>query len=120
VIDEAPGADRAPAQVGQQPTDLGGLAELDLAGAEEFSHGLRHHEARGRRTDRLLHLDTETDSPAEHLYRSADRTRAGTIHDYAASPEACCGRRPSASSRSAPSRPAVDSPLNVSGGGYGA
>ena len=35
----------------------------------------------------LLHLDTETDSPAEHLYRSAGWTRAGTIPDYAASPD---------------------------------
>lgn len=35
----------------------------------------------------LLHLDTETGSPAETLYRSAGWTRAGTIPDYAASPE---------------------------------
>ncbi|WP_367319483.1 GNAT family N-acetyltransferase [Streptomyces sp. HUAS ZL42] len=35
----------------------------------------------------LLHLDTETDSPAEHLYRSAGWTRAGVIPDYAASPD---------------------------------
>ncbi|MFF4655575.1 GNAT family N-acetyltransferase [Streptomyces sp. NPDC001381] len=34
----------------------------------------------------LLHLDTETGSPAEHLYRSAGWTRAGVIPDYAASP----------------------------------
>ncbi|MFI9154987.1 GNAT family N-acetyltransferase [Streptomyces sp. NPDC053367] len=34
----------------------------------------------------LLHLDTETDSPAERLYRSAGWTRAGVIPDYAASP----------------------------------
>lgn len=34
----------------------------------------------------LLHLDTETDSPAEHLYRSAGWTRAGVVPDYAASP----------------------------------
>lgn len=34
----------------------------------------------------LLHLDTETDSPAEHLYRAAGWTRAGTIPDYAADP----------------------------------
>ncbi|MFJ9732338.1 GNAT family N-acetyltransferase [Streptomyces sp. NPDC101171] len=34
----------------------------------------------------LLHLDTETGSPAEHLYRSAGWTRAGAIPDYAASP----------------------------------
>ncbi|KUN80668.1 acetyltransferase [Streptomyces bungoensis] len=34
----------------------------------------------------LLHLDTETGSPAEHLYRTAGWTRAGTIPDYAADP----------------------------------
>lgn len=34
----------------------------------------------------LLHLDTETGSPAEHLYRSAGWTRAGVIPDYAANP----------------------------------
>ncbi|MCG7209039.1 GNAT family N-acetyltransferase [Streptomyces arenae] len=34
----------------------------------------------------LLHLDTETDSPAEHLYRSAGWTRAGIIPDYALDP----------------------------------
>ncbi|MFD7133391.1 GNAT family N-acetyltransferase [Streptomyces sp. NPDC059894] len=34
----------------------------------------------------LLHLDTETGSPAEHLYRTAGWTRAGVIPDYAADP----------------------------------
>ncbi|GKQ38891.1 GNAT family N-acetyltransferase [Streptomyces sp. A012304] len=34
----------------------------------------------------LLHLDTETDSPAEGLYRGAGWTRAGVIPDYAADP----------------------------------
>lgn len=34
----------------------------------------------------LLHLDTETGSPAEHLYRTSGWTRAGTIPDYAATP----------------------------------
>ncbi|WP_432175102.1 N-acetyltransferase family protein [Streptomyces sp. Tue6028] len=34
----------------------------------------------------LLHLDTETDSPAESLYRSAGWTRIGAIPDYAAAP----------------------------------
>lgn len=34
----------------------------------------------------LLHLDTETGSPAERLYRSAGWTCAGTIPDYAANP----------------------------------
>ncbi|MBO7940869.1 GNAT family N-acetyltransferase [Streptomyces antibioticus] len=35
----------------------------------------------------LLHLDTETDSPAERLYRGAGWTLAGVIPDYAASPD---------------------------------
>ncbi|MDX3114103.1 GNAT family N-acetyltransferase [Streptomyces scabiei] len=34
----------------------------------------------------LLHLDTETDSPAEHLYRTNGWTRAGVIPDYASDP----------------------------------
>ncbi|MEU6097074.1 GNAT family N-acetyltransferase [Streptomyces sp. NPDC047079] len=34
----------------------------------------------------LLHLDTETGSPAESLYRSAGWTRAGVIPDYATTP----------------------------------
>ncbi|MGV9254286.1 N-acetyltransferase family protein [Streptomyces sp. NPDC003697] len=34
----------------------------------------------------LLHLDTETGSPAERLYRSAGWTRVGTIPDYATDP----------------------------------
>ncbi|MDN5383896.1 hypothetical protein QEP66_17740 [Streptomyces sp. LB8] len=34
----------------------------------------------------LLHLDTETGSPAEHLYRSAGWIRAGVIPDHAADP----------------------------------
>ncbi|MGQ4388420.1 GNAT family N-acetyltransferase [Streptomyces sp. SAS_270] len=34
----------------------------------------------------LLHLDTETDSPAESLYRSAGWTPIGAIPDYAATP----------------------------------
>jgi GNAT superfamily N-acetyltransferase len=34
----------------------------------------------------LLHLDTETGSPAETLYRSAGWTRVGAIPDYAATP----------------------------------
>ncbi|WP_328877885.1 GNAT family N-acetyltransferase [Streptomyces sp. NBC_00299] len=35
----------------------------------------------------LLHLDTETDSLAERLYRAAGWTRAGVIPDYAADPD---------------------------------
>ncbi|MGW0705504.1 N-acetyltransferase family protein [Streptomyces sp. NPDC002643] len=34
----------------------------------------------------LLHLDTETDSPAERLYGKAGWTRIGVIPDYAADP----------------------------------
>ncbi|MFJ5260168.1 GNAT family N-acetyltransferase [Streptomyces sp. NPDC088387] len=34
----------------------------------------------------LLHLDTETDSPAERFYDSAGWTRLGAIPDYAADP----------------------------------
>ncbi|MDQ1034866.1 GNAT superfamily N-acetyltransferase [Streptomyces sp. V3I8] len=34
----------------------------------------------------LLHLDTETGSPAESLYASAGWTRAGVIPDYASTP----------------------------------
>jgi GNAT superfamily N-acetyltransferase len=34
----------------------------------------------------LLHLDTETGSPAERLYAGTGWTRAGTIPDYAADP----------------------------------
>lgn len=34
----------------------------------------------------LLHLDTETGSPAEHLYRTGGWTSAGVIPDYAADP----------------------------------
>ncbi|WP_406443613.1 GNAT family N-acetyltransferase [Streptomyces sp. NBC_00631] len=61
-----------------------------------------HRDARGRGVGRglliiaeeaaaaagitLLHLDTETDSPAEYLYRTAGWTRAGTIPDYALDP----------------------------------
>lgn len=61
-----------------------------------------HPDARGRRLGRtllataedaaaaagvtLLHLDTETGSPAEHLYRSAGWTPVGAIPDYAADP----------------------------------
>lgn len=34
----------------------------------------------------LLLLDTETDSPAEHLYRTAGWTRYGVVPDYAGDP----------------------------------
>ncbi|MEU2732157.1 GNAT family N-acetyltransferase [Streptomyces griseoviridis] len=35
----------------------------------------------------LLHLDTETDSPAERFYDAAGWTRIGAIPDYAAAPD---------------------------------
>ncbi len=34
----------------------------------------------------LLHLDTETGSPAEYLYRTSGWTAVGAIPDYAANP----------------------------------
>ncbi|MEV2199366.1 GNAT family N-acetyltransferase [Streptomyces fradiae] len=54
-----------------------GLGRALLAAAEEGAAGLGLT---------LLVLDTETGSPAEHLYRSAGWTRAGTIPGYAADP----------------------------------
>jgi GNAT superfamily N-acetyltransferase len=35
----------------------------------------------------LLHLDTETDSLAEHLYHAAGWTRTGVVPDYAVAPD---------------------------------
>ncbi|RSS83297.1 GNAT family N-acetyltransferase [Streptomyces sp. WAC06614] len=78
-----------------------------------------HPEARGRGTARallaeaeaaaaaagvvLLFLDTETGSGAEHLYRSAGWTEAGTIPDYATDP---AGRlRPTTLFHKHPQRP---------------
>ncbi|MFF7438642.1 GNAT family N-acetyltransferase [Streptomyces sp. NPDC008122] len=68
----------------------------------EISRLLVHRSARGRGLGRrllaaaeahaaatglgLLVLDTQTDSPAEHLYRGAGWTAAGTIPDFAADP----------------------------------
>ncbi|GGR07454.1 N-acetyltransferase [Streptomyces pilosus] len=54
-----------------------GLARALLAVAEE---------AAAARGITLLHLDTESGSPAEHLYRSTGWTAAGAIPDYAADP----------------------------------
>ncbi|MEU0689584.1 GNAT family N-acetyltransferase [Streptomyces uncialis] len=54
-----------------------GLGRTLLTAAEEDAT---------RRGARLLHLDTETGSPAERLYRAAGWERAGTIPDYAADP----------------------------------
>ncbi|MFD3531704.1 GNAT family N-acetyltransferase [Streptomyces sp. NPDC058664] len=55
----------------------GGLGRRLLAAAEA------HAAATGLR---LLVLDTQTDSPAERLYRGAGWTAAGTIPDFAADP----------------------------------
>ncbi|MFD9333283.1 GNAT family N-acetyltransferase [Streptomyces sp. NPDC060028] len=54
-----------------------GTARALLAGAEE---------AAARAGVVLLFLDTETGSGAEHVYRSAGWTEAGTIPDYATDP----------------------------------
>jgi GNAT superfamily N-acetyltransferase len=54
-----------------------GLGRRLLAVAEE---------AAAARGITLLHLDTETGSPAEHLYRSSGWTPVGAIPDYAADP----------------------------------
>ncbi|MFI8092425.1 GNAT family N-acetyltransferase [Streptomyces sp. NPDC086080] len=54
-----------------------GLGRALLAVAEE---------AAGARGITLLHLDTETGSPAEHLYRSSGWTPVGAIPDYARDP----------------------------------
>lgn len=43
-------------------------------------------EAAAARGVTLLHLDTETGSPAEHLYRSSGWTPVGSIPGYAADP----------------------------------
>jgi GNAT superfamily N-acetyltransferase len=44
-------------------------------------------EAAARSGITLLHLDTETHSPAERLYAGAGWTRLGAIPDYAANPD---------------------------------
>src|SRR5690606_20467236 len=54
-----------------------GLGRRLLALAEEGA---------GARGITLLHLDTETGSPAEHLYRSSGWTPVGAIPDYARDP----------------------------------
>ncbi|MEQ8144575.1 GNAT family N-acetyltransferase [Streptomyces sp. OP7] len=54
-----------------------GLARRLLTVAEEAAAG---------QGITLLHLDTETGSPAEHLYRTSGWTEVGAIPDYAADP----------------------------------
>ncbi|MFF7333172.1 GNAT family N-acetyltransferase [Streptomyces sp. NPDC008150] len=80
-----------------------GLVPADKANSRHRAEIVKlmvHPDARGRGVGRLLlstaerdaardgvtllHLDTETDSPAERLYRSCGWTRAGVVPDYAA------------------------------------
>ncbi|MFF8015111.1 GNAT family N-acetyltransferase [Streptomyces sp. NPDC007929] len=82
-----------------------GLAFADKANSRHRAEIVKlmvHPDARGRGLGRglldtaqtaaaeagitLLHLDTETGSPAEHLYRSDGWTPVGAIPDYAADP----------------------------------
>ncbi|MFF7734349.1 GNAT family N-acetyltransferase [Streptomyces sp. NPDC007984] len=82
-----------------------GLAFADKANSRHRAEIVKlmvHPDARGRGLGRglldtaqtaaaeagitLLHLDTETGSPAEHLYRSGGWTPVGAIPDYAADP----------------------------------
>ncbi|MDX3263577.1 GNAT family N-acetyltransferase [Streptomyces sp. MI02-2A] len=93
------------AHEGDRVTGTVGLALPDKANSRhrgELVKLMVHREARGRGLGRrllataergasaagitLLHLDTETGSPAEVLYRSAGWTRVGAIPDYAATP----------------------------------
>ncbi|MBD0841213.1 GNAT family N-acetyltransferase [Streptomyces sp. TRM68416] len=90
---------------GDRPVGTVGLALPDKpnsAHRAELVKLMVHRSARGRGLGRtlltaaeqaaaaagitLLHLDTETDSPAERLYAGAGWTRAGVIPDYAADP----------------------------------
>ncbi|MFH9844332.1 GNAT family N-acetyltransferase [Streptomyces sp. NPDC017246] len=88
--------------------NLTGVVTLVRAGADNGRHRgeiarlLVHRSARGRGLGHrllataeahaaatgltLLVLDTQTDSPAERLYRGAGWTAAGTIPDFAADP----------------------------------
>ncbi|MEV7888127.1 GNAT family N-acetyltransferase [Streptomyces sp. NPDC002817] len=90
---------------GEQVVGTVGLAFPDKPNSRHRAELVKlmvHRDARGRGLGRrllttaeeaaaaagvtLLHLDTETDSPAEHLYTTAGWTRAGVIPDYAADP----------------------------------
>jgi ribosomal protein S18 acetylase RimI-like enzyme len=55
-----------------------GLARTLLAALEEHA---------AREGLRLLVLDTETGSPAQHVYRATGWTEAGTVPDYATDPD---------------------------------
>lgn len=70
-----------PRGAGQADGAPGRARERPRAAAPRHRGGGRPH---GGIT--LLHLDTETDSPAERLYGGAGWTRAGVIPDYAADP----------------------------------
>ncbi|CAM5312620.1 GNAT family N-acetyltransferase [Streptomyces tanashiensis] len=88
-----------------RPTGVVTLVRADAENGRhrgEIARLLVHRSARGRGLGRrllataeahaaatglrLLVLDTQTDSPAEHLYRGAGWTAAGTIPDFAADP----------------------------------
>lgn len=96
VIHEAPRADHTAAQVGQQSADLGGLAELHPARAEEFTDGLRHHETaaaaqgRNRFAIKIAHGDNLV--PPSPFRQSADSSLVQSV---------------SPSPAPAPARPAV-------------
>ncbi|MGW1042198.1 GNAT family N-acetyltransferase [Streptomyces sp. NPDC002547] len=93
------------AHEGARVTGTVGLALPDKANSRHRAELVKlmvHREARGRGLGRrllataergaaaagitLLHLDTETGSPAEVLYGSVGWTRVGAIPDYAATP----------------------------------
>ncbi|WP_199514861.1 GNAT family N-acetyltransferase [Nucisporomicrobium flavum] len=95
--------------VHRDPHGITGTISLAYAGKPNARHRAEivklavHHVERGRGVGRellataeeaaaaegitLLLLDTETDSPADHLYRSAGWQRYGVVPDYAAGPE---------------------------------
>ncbi|MFR0355916.1 GNAT family N-acetyltransferase [Streptomyces sediminimaris] len=91
---------------GVRPLGTIGLAHPDKPNSRhrgELVKLMVHRDARGRGLGRtllataeeaartsgitLLHLDTETGSPAERLYDAAGWTRIGAIPDYAAAPD---------------------------------
>ena len=93
------------ARAGDRVTGTVGLAFPDKPNGRHRAELVKlmvHREARGKGLARrllataeraaveagitLLHLDTETGSPAESLYRSAGWIRAGSIPDFAATP----------------------------------
>ncbi|MGW0551714.1 N-acetyltransferase family protein [Streptomyces altiplanensis] len=82
-----------------------GLGRALLAAAEE---------AAARAGATLLLLDTETGSPAEHLYRAAGWTRYGVVPDYAGDPAGTLRDCSFYFKRLTPTRPAPE-PAAVAG-----